>query len=162
MPKNGVSLSWGGFDRAIGNAAKAFANTSKLMASIGEGLVSGVKNRFKKEEDPEGHKWPKSGRATISGGQTLTETGRLRDSVDYAATPTKVMVGTNAKYARIHQLGGTIKPKKAKALAFTLPSGKKVMAKSVTMPARPFIGISKDDMKEVRETISDYLAGAFK
>ena len=72
------------------------------------------------------------------------------------------MVGSNLPYARIHQKGGTIKPKKAKKLVFKGRGGKKVAVDEVTIPARPYLGVSADDMKEVRETISDFLAGTFK
>lgn len=79
------------------------------------------------------------------GGKTLTNSGRLRRSIDYAATSDKVMVGSNLAYARIHQLGGK--------------TGK---GHKVDMPARPYLGVSKEDMEEVRETMADFLAGAFK
>ena len=160
--KNGVSLNWGGFDKALGKAAHKLGNTQALMESVGDALVSGTLKRFQDEEDPTGKKWPKSKRAAKKDGQTLTDTALLRRSVDYAATSDKVMVGSNLPYARIHQKGGTIKPKKAKKLVFKGRGGKKVAVDEVTIPARPYLGVSADDMKEVRETISDFLAGTFK
>ena len=75
----------------------------------------------------------------------MTDKAFLRRSIDYAATPEKVMVGSNLPYARIHQLGGK--------------TGK---GHKVDMPARPYLGVSKEDMEEVRETMADFLAGAFK
>ena len=122
--KNGVSLNWGGLDKAVGNAAKKLANTRLLMASVGEALVSGTVRRFIDEKDPSGKSWKPSERAVEEGGKTLTDTARLRQSIDYAATPSKVMVGSNVIYARIHQLGGSIKPKKGKSLKFKGKSGK--------------------------------------
>lgn len=160
--KSGVSLNWGGFDKALGKAALKLGNTKSLMESVGEALVSGTLQRFKDEEDPQGQKWPKSGRAAAEGGQTLTDTGRLQKSIDYAATSDKVMVGSNLVYARIHQKGGTITPKKAKRLVFRGSDGRTVSADKVTIPPRPFLGVSKDDMEEVKETMADFLAGAFK
>lgn len=159
---SGVSLHWGGFDKAMANAAKKLASKKLLMASIGETLVTGTVKRFVSEQDPEGNAWPESERAAKEGGQTLTDTARLRKSIDYAATSDKVMIGTNVAYARIHQMGGIIKPKKGKALKFKGMDGKNVFVKEVEMPARPFVGISKEDMKEVRETMNDFIAGAFK
>ena len=160
--KNGVALHWGGLDKALGKAAHALGNTQALMESVGEALISGTLKRFDDEEDPDGNKWEPSRRATDDGGQTLTDTGRLRRSVDYAATPGKVMVGSNLKYARIHQKGGTITPKKAKKLVFTGRDGKKVAVDKVTLPARPYLGISDEDLKEVKDTMADFLKGAFK
>lgn len=162
MSDSGVSLNWGGFDKAIGNAVKNMANKKALMASVGEALVSGTIQRFNREEDPSGQGWPKSERAATEGGQTLSDTGRLRKSIDYAATSSKVMVGSNAAYARIHQMGGVIKPKKGKALKFKGRDGKDIFAKQVAIPARQYIGVSRADMDEVRETIAAFLKGAFK
>lgn len=159
---NGVSLNWGGFDKAMANAVKKLSNKKLLMASVGETLVSGTVKRFIDEKDPEGKSWKPSGRAIAQGGKTLTDTALLRQSIDYAATPKKVMVGTNKKYARIHQLGGTIKPKHGKALKFPGQDGKDVFAKEVEIPARPFIGVSQSDLKEVKATINEFLNKAFK
>ena len=159
---NGVSLNWGGFDKAVANAAKKLANSKALMASVGEALVSGTIRRFNDEESPKGEKWEKSGRAIAEGGQTLSDTAHLRKSIDFAATPTKVMVGSNLLYARIHQLGGTIKPKKGKALKFKGKNGQDIFVSEVNMPARPYLGVSKADMDEVRETMAEFIKGAFK
>lgn len=162
MAKNGVSLYWGGLDKALMKAAHALPHTQAFMESIGEGLVSATRQRFRDEEDPDGQKWSQSGRAAASGGQTLTDTARLRDSIDYAATPDKVMVGSNLPYARIHQLGGVIVPKKAKKLVFKGSDGTTMAVDKVTIPARPYLGISKDDLDDVRAAMADFLAGIFK
>ena len=159
---SGVSLNWGGFDKALINAAKKLSNKKLLMESIGETLVSGTMKRFVQEKDPEGKSWKKSARAQEEAGQTLSDTGMLRKSVNYAATEDKVTVGTNLKYARIHQLGGTIKPKKGKSLKFKGRDGKDVFVKKVDIPARPYIGVSAEDLKEVQETIMEFISGAFE
>lgn len=143
--KNGVSLNWGGFDKVLGKAAHKLGDTQALMESVGDALVSGTLKRFDDEEEPTGKKWPKSKRAAKESGQTLTDKAFLRRSIDYAATPEKVMVGSNLPYARIHQLGGK--------------TGK---GHKVDMPARPYLGVSAEDMEDVRETMADFLAGAFK
>lgn len=162
MAKNGASLSWGGLDKAVSKACHKLGDTKDLMESVGEALVSGTSQRFEDEEDPQGQKWPKSGRASKQGGQTLTDTGRLSKSIDYAATSNKVMVGSNLAYARIHQKGGVITPKKAKRLIFKGSDGQTVSADKVTIPARPYLGVSDEDMEEVKAVMADFLAGAFK
>lgn len=162
MGNSGCSLNWGGFDKALGKAAHKLGDKQALMESVGDALVSGTLKRFSDQEDPQGKKWEPSARAAEEGGETLTDTAALRKSIDYAATSEKVMVGSNLPYARIHQKGGTIKPKKAKKLVFKGRGGKKVAVDKVTIPARPYLGVSADDMKDVRETISDFLAGTFK
>lgn len=151
MAKNGVSLNWGGFDKAIkGLATHAAEKKADLMAEIGEALVSGTLDRFTKGEDPEGNRWEPSGRAWMEGaddggfGKTLVDTGALRNSIDSIATPNSVMVGTNKEYARIHQLGG-----------------KAGRGRKVNIPARPYIGVSKADMEEVKAILADFLAQPF-
>ena len=160
--KNGVSLHWGGLDKALGKATGKLGNTQALMESVGDALVSGTLKRFDEKKDPKGKPWKPSRRAIEKGGETLTNKGRLRDSIDYAATPDKVMVGSNLTYARIHQKGGTIKPKNGKSLKFKGLNGEDVLVKEVTIPARPYLGASKEDMEEVKATMANFLAGAFK
>lgn len=162
MAKNGVSLNWGGFDRALGNAIHRMGDTQDLMDSIGETLRSSTLKRFDDEEDPTGKKWKPSARAAAEGGKTLDKEGHLKDSIDYHATSSKVMVGSNLPYARIHQLGGTIQPKKGKFLKFRGLDGENVFVKEVTIPARPYLGISDDDREEIIATMTDFLEGAFK
>lgn len=162
MGKSGVSLHWGGLDKALGRATGKLGNTQALMESVGEALVSGTKKRFDEKKDPEGTPWKPSRRALEKGGKTLMHSGRLRRSIDYAATSDKVMVGSNLAYARIHQKGGEIKPKKAKKLVFKDSDGKTVAVDAVTIPARPYLGVSKEDMEDVKATMADFLAGAFK
>ena len=144
--KNGVSLSWGGFDKVVGKASAKFGDSKKaLMASVGEALVSSTIKRFDAEESPDGQKWQPSKRAAAESGKTLTDTARLRKSIDYAATASKVMVGSNVVYARIHQMGGK--------------AGK---GHKLTVPARPYLGVSKEGMEEVKAILAEFLAGTFK
>ena len=173
MGKSGVSLHWGGLDKALGRATGKLGNTQALMESVGEALVSGTKKRFDEKKDPEGTPWKPSRRALEKGGKTLMHSGRLRRSIDYAATSDKVMVGSNLAYARIHQKGGEITPKKAKQkggeitpkkakkLVFKDSDGKTVAVDAVTIPARPYLGVSKEDMEDVKATMADFLAGVF-
>jgi phage gpG-like protein len=62
-------------------------------------------------------------------------------------------------YARIHEFGGTIFPRRAPFLVFETKEGNLVFAKKVTIPARPYIGRALDDFAEV---IKDDLGDAFK
>ena len=162
MAGSGVGLNWGGFDRALGNAVHRMGDTQDMMDSIGEALVSSTLQRFQEEKDPDGKKWKPSARAAAKGGTTLSDTGRLQKSIEYAATSNRVMVGSNLPYARIHQLGGTVRPKKGKFLKFKGLDGEDVFVREVSIPARPYLGISDDDREEIMATMTDFLEGAFK
>ena len=129
-----------------------------LNKKIGEVLVSSTKKRFEDEKGPDGKAWPKSYRASASGGQTLSDKGRLKNSISYHADANGVEEGTNVKYAHVHQEGMEIKVKNAKYLRFQVGGGW-AKKKKVTIPKRPFLGIDDDDMEEIDGTVIDHIKG---
>jgi len=132
-----------------------------LHKEIGEQIVSSTQERFKTETSPDGEKWTGSIRARMEGGQTLSDTRRLRNSITCAARADRVEVGTNDKRASTHQDGAVIKAKRAKALKFRV--GKRwAVKKEVRIPARPFLGISEDDDQETNEIIRERLEECLK
>lgn len=79
------------------------------------------------------------------------QTGALTGSIQitsYAAREGTYVVGqwgsVDLKYALIHELGGVIVPKKAKALAIPQPDGSVRFVKKVTIPARPYLRPAAD------------------
>ena len=66
-------------------------------------------------------------------------TGALSRSITHEVTPGRARVGSNLKYARIHEVGGVIRPRVAAFLHFKTEDGGWVMTKKVTMPARPYL-----------------------
>lgn len=167
--KSGVSLHWGGLDRALNSAVKkGLEHRQALLEAVGESLVSSTVQRFADGKGPDGQTWEPSARAWEDGlaregrkatakrkavrarpesgdfGKTLVDTARLRNSIDYAVTSHSVMVGSNVAYARIHQLGGK--------------AGKGMQT---TIPARPYLGVNDTDVEEVKGILADWLAGTF-
>jgi phage gpG-like protein len=65
----------------------------------------------------------------------------LRGSLRVEATAEEVTIGTDRKYALIHQVGGVITAKAGGALRFKGSNGKWVTVKQVTMPARPYLPV---------------------
>lgn len=59
--------------------------------------------------------------------------------------------GTDLIYAGIHNTGGVITPKKAKALAFPNGQGGTIFAKKVTIPKREFMVIREEWRKQLEE-----------
>ncbi|GCL64361.1 phage virion morphogenesis protein [Pseudaquabacterium pictum] len=88
-----------------------------LMQNIGRVLRTGAQLRFRSTTGPDGKAWEKSFRAKTEGGQTLSLTRRLRNSITTEATNTSVAVGTNVLYAAVHQFGGVIRAKKGPFLS---------------------------------------------
>lgn len=68
--------------------------------------------------------------------------------VDYAQSEGAGVRGTwgvnDVRYALIHEIGGVIKPVRAKALAIPLAGGGVAFAQSVTIPARPYLRPAAD------------------
>lgn len=132
-------------------------NPQPMLADIGRYGEESTKLRFQDQTGPDGQKWKPSRRALTDGGLTLVKTTNLMQSITSHATKTDAVWGTNLVYAPIHQTGGTIYPKTAKALAFSLPGIGLVFAHHVTLPARPFIGINDND----RDNIGDIIIGHY-
>ncbi len=109
------------------------SNAQPILRAAGTELVSITKRSFR---DPSlrPRAWP----AKSTGEQSnLIQKGMLVSSIRITALDAKsVTVGSDRKYAAIHQLGGVIKAK-GKALVFTI-GGKKIFAKQVKIPPRPF------------------------
>ena len=135
------------------------ANAQPIFDEIGQRLVTSVVHRFEREAGPHGAPWKPSRRATGAGGQTLSDTGRLRDSITHRAGADHVQVGTHIRYAAIHQFGGTIRPKKGDRLVFSV-GGTKVFARAVKIPARPFLGLDASDRGTVLGVFRRHLAEA--
>ena len=106
---------------------------------------------------PDGEAWPVR---QDDGKPALFHTGAFFDSIDYAMHYPSGEVGTGFIGARVHQFGAVIRPVNAQALRFTLPSGKTVYAKKVTIPARPYMGVNAQDLAELEEAVEAVL-GAF-
>lgn len=138
-------------------AALSRINRYALAKNISEGLRGSTLDRFRSGKSPEGKPWEPSIREQQGQGLTLTQTTRLKNSIKSIADATGAAVGTNTIYAATHQFGDegrTIRAKKAKYLRF-MYKGAWVKAKKVTVniPARPYLGISDEDMEDIRDEV---------
>jgi len=149
-----------GLQATVGAAMAHVQARQELMEQIGEQLVSSTQQRFEDGQGPDGEDWEPSIRAKEDGGQTLVDTARLKNSIGYEASPNLVAVGTNVEYASTHQFGAEIRAKNAPHLRFQV-GGRWARKKSVTIPARPFIGISAQDIEDTRQTVQTWLAAGF-
>lgn len=140
----------------------ADAPTGELMEGIGRLVQGQTRRRITDEKTaPDGSAW----KANRAGTSTLYASGALAGSIDYRASTGSVIVGTGLVYARIHQEGGVITPKNGSALKFWWASGgftNFAIVKSVTMPPRPYIGLSADNENEIVEATEDWLGRLFQ
>lgn len=148
------------FDRAAEGMAMMSdraADLSPLMANIGMLLEGSARDRIESTNvAPDGVAWPKSMRAEEKGGKTLFDSGLLAASLTNQPSANQVEIGSNRIYAGVHQLGMTILPKAGSVLTFTLANGTTVSVASVTIPARPYLGISDDDEVEINALVADH------
>lgn len=135
--------------------------SGELLRAIGVGLARNTRERFDDERDPRGEPWQPLSElyAPLKRGPgILRESGMrggLQGSITFDATNDEVAVGSNKVYAAVHQFGATIRPKNGPHLIFRNVHGL-VFAKSVTIDARPYLGISAEDedtILDVTETM---------
>lgn len=146
---------------AFQRLAMAVSDTTPIMRAIGTGLVTSTQDRMDDGVGPDGSAWAPLNPVYAAGKKgpgILRERGMrggLQSSITYRAGRDQVAVGSNKIYAAIHQHGGVITPKGSGRLVFRL-GNRVVHARSVTIPARPYLGVSSDD----REMIVDVVTGA--
>ena len=125
----------------------------EMLDSVGKLVVSQTKQRIASEKrSPEGKRW----RPNITGTPILERNGHLLGSIDHEVHGDEVWVGPSVIYGAIHQFGGTIRPKRARKLRFRI-GDREVFADSVTIPARPYLGLSDENRDEIEAVVSDWL-----
>jgi len=139
----------------------AHIDEQELLTEIGALGESQTRKRIESGgPGPDGEAW-KPNRA---GTAILMQTGRhLHDSVAYSVGGAMVEWGASWEFAHVHQYGAVIKPKNGDALKFWFVSGgftEFVIAKQVTIPARPFVGLSADNRNDIEEQVTDFLRRA--
>lgn len=139
----------------------------RILYAVGEALIDSTKERFKQEVGPDGVKWKPNSPVTIAaafkarGGskakkaetrekhyqafagkkKILRQVGSLFDSIVYQVEGDDLVIGSNMSYAMIHQFGGQ--------------AGRGL---NVTIPARPYLGLSQSDVAAIQEIIQDELS----
>jgi phage virion morphogenesis protein len=168
---------------------KAVDDIRPAEEAIGAYLVTSTQRRFERETGPDGTKWPRLSARTANrriGGRRrgsdniLRVTRRLEQSVFSDVDQDGIHVGTNVVYAAIHQLGGEINMPTRTQTIYQHYSAKEdrldprfrskgrsnfardvaVKAHSITMPARPYLGLDDADRQEIAAIIEDHLQAA--
>jgi phage virion morphogenesis protein len=137
-------------------------DAARLLRPIGVGLVANTKDRFDAGRGPAGYRWAPLHPAYLAvkrGPSILKASLQLQRSITFAVAGDELAVGTNKIYGAIHQFGGTILPKRPDGRLFLRTASGAVwgVAREVTIPARPYLGLSDLDV----DTIGDVVEGAF-
>ncbi|MBU1352105.1 MAG: phage virion morphogenesis protein [Gammaproteobacteria bacterium] len=157
-------------------ARQALPPDAELASQLGEYLQSSTEARFKTQTAPDGTPWaplkPRyAKRKKYHKDKVLTLRGYLRGGIHFqVGADNSVQVGTNAKYGAIHQFGGAIEmPARQATVRYRSEAGRVLFASKkhqgamerqvtipaheVNMPARPFLGISAEDDREIRSIV---------
>ncbi|WP_421793450.1 phage virion morphogenesis protein [Hydrocarboniphaga effusa] len=137
------------------------------MTEAGRMLTTSTQMRFRTQRGPDGHPWAPSQRVIKSGGQTLSLTARLRNSIAYSAKDTSVTVGTNVVYAAPIQFGfygeqqvrahiRRIKMVFGRELKKAVKVAVGPFSRMGRLPRREFLGFSVEDKEEIVVIFNEY------
>lgn len=145
---------------AIDGLQGRIANMRPALAAAAQVLREAAMQAFDESRSPDGKAWPRLKPASIvsrarrhspkgyvknrartlarfANGKPLLDTGQLRNSIQIQrVTDTEAVVGTKLPHAAIHQFGG-----------------KAGRGRSVSIPARPYLGWNRDAMREMADVL---------
>ena len=145
----------GNLETRLQRLLRASGDLSPALRSIGEGLVKSTQDRFRHEIAPDGTAWAPLSATTLrrkkrNRDKILTEFGHLRRLIAVGAvTPQSVEIGSSLVYATTHQFGA------AKGEFGTDRGGRPIPWGDI--PARPFLGVSRADERDITDEIVDFL-----
>ena len=164
------------FERSLGELIKKLENRAPLMREMAAAMGDAVEENFAQQGRPAWMGWNPAYARQRRGGKILQKSGRLAASITQYSTNDEATVGTNVKYARIHQEGGEISiPARSQKAWYRQKKdgsvGNRFVKKSrsnfeqwntigaykIRMPARPFLHLTEDDVEKMENTAEQYL-----
>lgn len=139
---------------AFRKLTKVGSDLRPVLTAIGETLVESTKLRFRDSKAPDGTHWRPLSPVTIAlrrkgSSQPLMDTGLLRSSITRVVGVRDVVVGTNVRYAGTQHFGARKGRYGSTRRGAPIPWG--------NVPARPFLGLSSDDQRDVLEIMREAL-----
>lgn len=122
-------------------------NLKPMLDEVGELLTVSTRKRFDTKTAPDGTKWQANSALTqfLKGHNDplIGESGALKLQLHYNASRNSLEFGSTMEYAAMQHFGGKTSPRSKYP--------------NTTIPARPFIGLSKNDIKNILDVVRDYL-----
>lgn len=163
------------FDATLLKLIRATKQRHDLMTALAGTMLDAVEENFQQEGRPKWMGWSPAYAKKRAGGKILQKKGRLAASIRAAITNDEATVGTNVRYGRIHNEGGEIK-RKARTTNLHFKQYKNgsvsrqfvkkrnsnfvqsatIGAHTIKMPARPFLQLTSDDIRELENTGTRY------
>jgi len=147
-----------GLDEAIAKfGALAEVKPEEVADQIGALVVMQTQARISSEKaSPTGEAWKPNMRGT----SILFQSGGLNSSIHHLVMGNKTQIGSGLVYARIHNDGGEIRPKKGKALKYPGRAKQDMRVQSVVrIPKRQYLGISPANAQEIEAEIGKHYLG---
>ncbi len=137
-----------GIETVLKQAQQQLTNTQPLMAGISAIMLSAIEHNFAKEQSPEGTPWTPLSDITIrqrerSGhwpGKMLQVRGLLAAATTPSYSNDYAQVSNNRPQAAIQHFGG-----------------KTGRGHKVTIPARPYFGLSQDHINDIITEATDHI-----
>lgn len=145
-----IAIDVEGLDAVVAKLERLPSLSRVLVLEAGGSMIESQTRRriISEKTSPDGAAW-KPNRAETS---ILKRAGHLLASIHYRVFGSEVRIGSGLVYAAIHQFGGTIVPKNASKLVFNGLDGL-VFADQVTIPARPYLGVSAANRAELEPVL---------
>ncbi len=127
----------------LNRLVRAGGDMEDALAAIGEHLITSHRARFAEGVDPEGTPWapldPKTvARKKRNADKALIASGMLMETLRYQTAADRLEFGTDRIYGATHQFG---RPE-------------------ANIPARPFLGVSREDEAEIEAIIAEHIRRA--
>lgn len=125
---------------------KNLDNLSPALGNVGEHLMLTHRDHFDEQRTPDGDPWQPlspdyAKRKNKNKDKILRLNDILRDTFAYKVGDESLEFGTNMEYAAIQHFGGS----------------SNMIPRLAAMPARPLLGLSQDDEKEVIAILASFL-----
>lgn len=161
--------------------ASALDDPRRMYLDMGEHLLATTQQRFSTQSAPDGSPWQAltpayQRRKRKNKNRILVLDAYLKNLLRYQATSDELLVGSDRPYAAIHHLGGTIEIAARSQQAYFRRDkngdvGQRFVKKArsnfaqritigpytITIPARPFLGISTNDEQILLEIATRHL-----
>jgi phage gpG-like protein len=165
------------FKEYLAQAIKTLNNVRPLLRRLGARLKKSTEDNFTSEGRPA---WKPLARTTLMirrlkkcEGPILRRKGRLARSVRTVITNESVSLTTNLKYAALQQFGGTVNHPGGTRYHFYGDSkirfvnnkrkgylGGITRPHRITVPARPFLSTTQEDVDDMAEITKEFITGA--
>lgn len=183
----GITLSFNAQEALsrLWDAQTGMMQPAPLLRSMGERLLEFHQLRFQQQKSPDGIGWASlkpryQSRKRRNSDKILTRDGNLRNTLRWQVNTDELLFGTNRVYGAIHHFGGTIeiaarsqqayyRQKKSGGIDNQFVRKNKsnfsqwhtIPAYTISIPARPWLGVSKAEGVTLIDMAKNYLQRAF-